>query len=222
MLVRVYDFLCSIWQYTARENDRHFRGNCDFSGWSSQEEAGFTEAQGNKYQPASDRLVNVLRHFPINAQDRILDIGCGKGKAMYLMSRLPFGVIRGYDISDSLVEIANENFHALDLEQCEAVVGDALDFNEYDQFNYFFMFNPFPQKIFGVVMKNLMESLKRYPRKCVLIYLNPVYHEYIVAQTPFHLVYKKKSLLHWYDFFCYQYEGENSNYYYLGKDLQNA
>ncbi|MBS6397602.1 MAG: class I SAM-dependent methyltransferase [Clostridiales bacterium] len=204
MIHRLYAFLSRVWQRAGQENDRRFRGDCDFSEWMSQEEAGFEESQGNKYQPVTDSLVKVLRHFPINIEDSILDIGCGKGKAMYLMSRLPFRRIEGYDLSDRLAVIANKNFRRLGLRQCRAVQGNALTFTEYDKFNYFFMFNPFPQEIFEVMMGNLMESLKRNPRKCVLIYLNPVCHEYLITQTPFRLVYKKRAMVRWYDYFCYE------------------
>ncbi|MDO4261464.1 MAG: class I SAM-dependent methyltransferase [Eubacteriales bacterium] len=204
MLEKIHDLLCDVWQRAAMKNDRRFRGNCDFSGWMSQEEAGFTEREGNKYQPASDKLVKVLEHFPVKVEDSILDIGCGKGKAMYLMSRLPFGTIRGYDLSGRLVDIANDNFHRLGVGQCHAFQANAMEFDGYDDFNYFFIFNSFPQEVFEVMMGRLVESLKRKPRKCVFIYLHPVCHQYIVTQTPFRLVYKKRALTRWYDYFCYE------------------
>lgn len=200
----IHGMLCSIWQWAAKRNDHLFRQDADFSGWLSPGEAGFSEEQGNQYQPSTDALVKVLKRFPISEVDAVLDIGCGKGKAMYLMNRLPFGKIRGYDLSGGLVRIANENFKKLGLKKCRAVQADAASFDDYDDFNYFYIFNSFPQKVFEIMMGHILESVRRNPRKVRFIYLHPVCHDYIVKQTPFHLVYRRKSVISWFDYYCYE------------------
>lgn len=200
----IYRILCGVWQWFARRNDRLFRGNADFSGWTSQKEAGFTEAQGNQYQPTTDYLKKVLEQFSISEEDAILDIGCGKGKAMYLMSAFPFRKIRGYDLSGELVQIANQNFAKLGLKNCEAFQADAVEFTDYDEFNYFYIFNSFPQNVFEIMMFHLLESLKRRPRKIRFIYLNPVCHDYIVAHTPFQMICRKRRWLSWFTYHCYE------------------
>ena len=86
----VHNGLCMLWQGAAVKNDQLFRGNADFSSWMTQEEAGFVEGKGNQYQPSTDALIKVLKRFPISEKDAIIDVGCGKGKAMYLMERFPF------------------------------------------------------------------------------------------------------------------------------------
>lgn len=207
----LYQFLRDLWQHMAMTNDRYFRENCDFSGWMTQREAGFLEEEGNQYQPSSDRLVDILKQFPIEEKDAILDIGCGKGKAMYLMSRFPFHKIRGYDISEKLVQIANGNFRKTGLKQCKAINANALNYDSYDEFNYFFMFNSFPEDVFSIMMKHIMDSIDRRTRKCVFIYMNPVCHTYMIEHTPFRLVYKKRGLLRWYDYYCYEYEPDNND-----------
>lgn len=205
----IYKILCTVWQWFARQNDRLFRKNADFSGWMKQEEAGFTEKQGNQYQPCTNQLEKVLQKFSICKEDAILDIGCGKGKAMYLMSRFPFRKIQGYDLSEELVRIANQNFQKLGLKNCRAFQADAMEFADYDDFNYFFIFNSFPQKVFGVMMKHLLESVERRPRKVRFIYLNPVCHDYMEAHTPFRLIYRKKALLSWFTYHCYEITDRN-------------
>ena len=171
MKERIHKILCGIWQGAARRNDRLFRGDADFSEWMSQEEAGFSEGKGNQYQPSTDALVKVLKRFPVSEKDAILDMGCGKGKAMYLMSRFPFGKISGYDLSEELVHIANQNFQKLGLSRCHAVQADAAAFGDYDAYNYFYIFNAFPQAVFERMMNRVLESLKRRPRNCYFIYL---------------------------------------------------
>lgn len=203
---QMHGMLCSLWQGAARRNDRLFRGDADFSEWMSQEEAGFSEGRGNQYQPSTDALVKVLKRFPISSKDAILDMGCGKGKAMYLMSRFPFGKIRGYDLSEELVQIASRNFQKLGLARCRAVQADATVYEDYDEFNYFYIFNAFPQEIFEAMTGHLMDSLKRRPRDCYFIYLHPVCHEYLANYTPFRLIYKRRSLVSWFDYYCYEYK----------------
>lgn len=202
----LHDIFCGILQWFARLNDRIFRGNADFSGWVSQENAGLSQDHGNQYQPSTDALVRILKRYPISQEDRILDIGCGKGKAMYLMSRYPFGAVRGYDLSEALTRTANDNFHRLGIEdRCQAFQADALEFQDYDEYNYFYLFNPFPEEVFRVMIGHLMDSLKRKPRSCTMIYLHPVCHEYIIQNTPFKLTWKKKSWIDWFDYYCYSY-----------------
>ena len=185
-----------------------FRKGASFSEWATQEEAGFSKEKGNQYQPSTDALVKVLAKFNITSEDSIIDIGCGKGKAMYMMSHFPFRKITGFDLSEKLVGIANENFKKLDekdAKRCLAVQADATTFDQYDEFNYFYAYNPFPEEIFKIMMSHVVDSIKRTPRTCRFIYLNPVCHEYIEANTPFKLVYKRKSLGAWFDYYCYEY-----------------
>lgn len=200
----VYKILCAVWQWFARKNDRLFRKDADFSGWMMQEEAGFTEQQGNQYQPCTSQLKKVLKKLSVCEEDAILDIGCGKGKAMYLMSCFPFRKIQGYDLSEELVRIANANFQKLGLKNCEAFQADAMEFTEYDDFNYFFIFNSFPREVFEIMMEHLMKSMERRPRKVRFIYLNPVCHDYMEVHTPFRLIYKRKSIFSWFTYYCYE------------------
>lgn len=204
---RIYQMICEFWQMMARRNDRLFRENADFSGWMTPEEAGFDADHGHQYQPCTDTLVKVLKKLPISRTDAILDLGCGKGKAMYLMSRFPFRKVGGYDLSGELVHIANENFEHLGVPRCHAVQADAVSYEDYDEYTYFYMFNPFPREVFEAMMGHLLESIRRRPRTCRFIYLHPEYHEYFIKHTPFRLIYKKKSLISWFDYYCYECRG---------------
>ena len=132
--------------------------------------------------------------------------GCGKGKAMYLMGRFPFKKIKGYDLSQELVRIANQNFEKLRMPKCQAVQADAMTYQDYDEFNYFYIFNSFPQEIFQVMIEHVMESILRRPRDCYFIYLHPVCHDYLITHTPFQLMYKRKSVVSWFDYYCYEYK----------------
>ena len=41
----------------------------------------------------------------------------------------------------------------------------------------FFFFNPFDEKIVLEVVKNIMKSIRHYPRKVFVVYLNPMHKE---------------------------------------------
>ena len=130
----------------------------------------------------------------------------GKGKAMYLMERFPFRKIGGYDLSEELVQIANQNFQKLGISRCHAIQADAMAYEDYDEYNYFYIFNAFPQEVFKVMISHVLESIRRQPRTCYFIYLHPVCHEYLVSHTPFRLIYKRRSVVSWFDYYCYQYD----------------
>ena len=78
----IWNMLRRVWQAGAVANDRLFRHGCDFSRWATQEELGFAESAGNQYQPSDGGLKKLLKRFHITPEDAIIDIGCGKGKAM--------------------------------------------------------------------------------------------------------------------------------------------
>lgn len=201
----VKNLLSRLWQFADRLRDRAQFPGCDFAGWVTQEEAGFTPLQGNQYQPSTNALPRVLRRFSITEKDAILDVGCGKGKAMALMRRFPFRQVAGLDISAKLVDTANRNFARLQLKNCRAFQADASSFTGYDGYNYIYFYNSLPRPVFLQALAHLEESLARRPRRCVLIYLNPVYHDDLIQQTAFREVFRRKSWISWFTYVCYEY-----------------
>lgn len=205
----MYNLLCKIWQFFASIKDSIIYKGCDFGTWMVPKELVGHEDKGNKYQPSTDSLKRVLKRFTITKNDRILDIGCGKGKAMYLMSKFSFGEIYGYDISKELVDIANQNIKKLKIDNCKAIVSDAYTYKDYDRFNYFYLCNSFPEKVFSKVIKNIEKSVKNNPRKVILIYMNPVCDNYLKKSSSFKEIYRYKSIIKWFEYRCYECEGEN-------------
>ena len=200
----IWNMLRRVWQAGAVANDRLFRHGCDFSRWATQEELGFAKSAGNQYQPSDGGLKKLLKKFHITPEDAIIDIGCGKGKAMYLMSRFPFGRIAGYDLSEQLAETANENFQKLGLTVCRAFQGDAAVFDGYDEYNYIYLFNAVPEDFFIRSIGHILDSVRRRPRVCVFIYLNPVYDRYLQEETPFRLIGEQNHPIPWFRYRWYQ------------------
>lgn len=204
--------LCRLWQVGSMLGDRLFRKGCDFGAWVDQSEAEFTAEQGNKYQPCNGALNSVLRGCDVRPEDRVLDIGSGKGRAMSIMCRYPFAEVAGIDLSPMLVEIANENFARLGLKHCHAVSADAAVFTDYDRFTYFYLFNSLPEAVFQKAMTNLCASLARRPRPCKLIYLNPVYHDFLLQSTPFTHLRTHPSWSSWFEYRVYEYQPKAADF----------
>lgn len=108
-----HKLLSRVWQFGSSLYDLVAFQGCDFGTWVEQDEAGFTQDKGNRYQPSNGALRSVLAKQHITTEDRILDIGCGKGRAMAIMSKFPFAEVVGIEISESLEKIANQNLKKL-------------------------------------------------------------------------------------------------------------
>lgn len=201
--------LGEIWQLGSRLYDLVVFRGCDFGTWVEQQSAGFSKEQGNRYQPSNGVLRAVLAKQQITARDRILDVGCGKGRAMAIMSRFPFQEVVGIEISRSLEQTAKKNFHKLGLKKCRTILADAGEFTGYDPFNYIYLFNPLPEPVFEKAMQHLCHSLQRCPRHCTIIYLNPVCHDILVTQTPFRLTKIYHSWCAWFEYRIYENIDEN-------------
>lgn len=147
----------------------------DFNRTVLQKELGTDINQCVEYSPASPAVKKVLRQLTINENDCILDIGCGKGKAISYMMSFPFQKIDGIEISEKLVKIAEKNFSMLkQRHRIHLYVCDARHFEDFDSYNYLFFYNPFSRDTMGQVKRHILESLKRLPREMVIIYENPV------------------------------------------------
>ncbi len=204
----LYNSLTKVWRFFSRINDKIFRKGGDFSDWMNQSELGFSDKCGNKYQPSSGKIIYALKQLNISNEDCILDIGCGKGRAMYMMSGFPFKIIDGFDLSDKMVEIANLNFNKVGISnRCKAFKADAANFKDFSQYDFFYAFNPVPKDVFKKLLVNIVNDIKKNPRKCIFIYMNPEYDDYLQKETPFILFKTIKSMIKWNDIYVYMYDG---------------
>jgi len=135
-----------------------------------------------------DDLQKVLAGLDIKKGDAIIDFGCGKGGALITLAAYPFSKITGVEISRDLAEIARKNLARLKISHVEIVCCDAMEFLALDDYNYVYMFNPFPCSVLHSVMENITLSLQARKRRITIIYLNPECHETIIAQGFFQKV----------------------------------
>lgn len=68
----------------------------DFGGRLYQDEIGTSRDRANDYSPSPvSELTSILTKSNLTQRDKIADMGCGKGYAMYLMSKYNIGKVGG-------------------------------------------------------------------------------------------------------------------------------
>lgn len=199
----LYKLACKMYITISGGFDRRAGKEVDFAQWVSKEELNLAEKEGNQYMPSTFELRKVLKKLSISKDDCILDVGCGKGKAMYMMDAFPFKKIGGIDLSQELVDIANKNFEILKSEKCRAICCNALEFKDYHQYTMFYFYNPFPKEVFCQVIEKIVQSCEKNPRKITLIYMNPVCENEILKTGQFEEIYRRKSIISWFEIRCY-------------------
>ena len=115
----------------------------------SEESSVFQATRDTKY------LKKILDDMNISGQDSILDIGCGKGYLMKIFSQYGFYKVGGVEISDRLCNIAKKNLLKEKIDNFIIYNENAKNFNKYEDYNYIYMFNPFPSTVMKTVMYNI-------------------------------------------------------------------
>lgn len=110
-------------------------------------------------------LNKILKNMKIKSDDAILDIGCGKGAALYKFSKY-FNNIYGVEFDKEIYNICCENMNKLNI-KANITNCDIKDYDIPDNINYIFMFNPFS----GKTMENTISKIKS---GTILIYHNPL------------------------------------------------
>ena len=123
---------------------------------------------------------SIFEHLTIKSTDSLIDIGCSKGFVLSKVYHLGFARLTGIDSNNRVIKIACKNMKRLKINKVTFEHIDARDFEHYTYYNYFYLFNPFPLKIFSVVIDKIVETLISNPRKITIIYVNPHYSDYIV------------------------------------------
>lgn len=150
------------------------------------ENLGLTrERSMNAENSGGPTLKSILNALKITPDDAIIDLGSGKGGVLITLAEYPFKKIAGLDISPVVLKVAQDNLAKLGIANVTLHCGDAGDFSNLDEFNYIYMFNPFPCKVMEEVMVNVSKSLIRSPRDMTILYKNPICHETIIKDSLF-------------------------------------
>tara|TARA_B110000046_G_scaffold155409_1_gene165744 strand:- start:137 stop:706 length:570 start_codon:yes stop_codon:yes gene_type:complete len=147
----------------------------DFTSVIATEKLGLDKTLVSKGSPSGNKfLKKLLQDLAISDKDRFLDIGCSKGSAMRTTNKFPFERVDGLELSGKLAEIAKSNFVNTNVYNI-----NATHFKRYNDYNFYYLYNPFPAVIMERVMQeintqNTLNELK------YIIYNNPVCEEVVL------------------------------------------
>jgi tRNA1(Val) A37 N6-methylase TrmN6 len=139
-------------------------------------------AHGVRYDPESPSRFKRLIHAVPSAFDEFtfLDLGCGKGRALFLASHYPFKRIIGVEFSPALAAIAQRNlatYRPRNRQQCTDLSVVCLDAAQYQLPAgplLIYMYNPFRQPVMEQVLDNVKRKIAADPAPLYIAYSLPL------------------------------------------------
>lgn len=117
----------------------------------------------------------------VNANQSIVDFGCGKGRVLAVAAFYGFQRITGVDFAPALCSNAIKNIERIKPfypdTSFSVICDDVVNYKIENDTNVFFFFNPFDEIIMLEVVKNILNSLKQSLRKIYIVYVNPLHKE---------------------------------------------
>ncbi len=137
---------------------------------------------------ATSAVRRALADVPISPEKfTFVDLGCGKGRALFVAAELPFPRMVGVELATELCGIAQSNI-ATNPDWASRITvlnEDATAFNYPDGPLLVYLFHPFLAPILRRVLANLERQLRRAPRETYVLYArNPHYTE-VLKRFPF-------------------------------------
>ena len=123
-------------------------------------------------------LPRALRHIKVSERDTFVDFGCGKGRVVHQAARRwPFRRVIGVEVSPKLAEIARTALaaraHRHRCKHVEIVAADVREFQVPDDLTVGYFFRPFGEETLNPLLRDIIESIDRNPRRVWLIYVWP-------------------------------------------------
>ncbi len=127
--------------------------------------------QGASYLAVEQLFQKLYRQYP---NYMVYDIGCGKGRVLFVAERFGFTDLKGIDLDAALIEVARLNLQNYVRQNAKAqfqfVEQNALQLEIPDAPCIYFLFNPFSDD----VLRPLLHRIKANASKpCVFVYMNP-------------------------------------------------
>ena len=135
----------------------------DFEGYYSAFTLKLENSGVTGYEPCYN-YSRLLKKCKVTKDDSFIDIGSGKGCALYYARKFPFSLIDGVELSKDLADISIENIKILKDDRLHVYNIDAREFKEYEKYNYFYMYNPCNELVMNLILKLILESYKRKKR----------------------------------------------------------
>jgi hypothetical protein len=109
-----------------------------------------------------------------------VDIGSGKGRMVFLATKLPFRRIEGVEFARNLHAAASRTLETLarslpDPHRIMLHHKDAADYEIPSEPCVFYLFNPFERAVLDQFLLNVERSRRARPREIYIVYANPVH-----------------------------------------------
>jgi 16S rRNA G966 N2-methylase RsmD len=105
---------------------------------------------------SSSALANIDKFAPIKGR-KFLDIGSGKGAVVVNAIKLGAKFASGIEFNKKLHIVAERNFKVLKHQgKANSINIDALEFLNYSDYDYYFLFNPFESEIYSEVISRIL------------------------------------------------------------------
>ena len=158
---------------------------------------GFTDSlHHNRYEPTPYGLLDRLfENYRLSPEDRLVDVGCGKGRLNFYVHHLFGAVSAGIEMNPEFYGEALENKkhyakkhkgaeHGIDFYNCLA--------QEYPicaRDNKFYFFNPFSVQVFITFINRVLRSAEEDPRtvEVILFFASQDYTDFLENSTLFQL-----------------------------------
>ena len=122
--------------------------------------------------PSLRRYINKNMHG--GRGHSVLDIGCGKGLVLRFFKSLKFDTVSGIEYEKRLCHIARKNLKSA-AGKIKVYRADAAEFSMYENYDTFYLYNPFDGKTLEKCADKIIATLDMNPRKLTVFYCNPVY-----------------------------------------------
>jgi SAM-dependent methyltransferase len=122
-------------------------------------------------------LLRVFKEIVEETKDfNFVDIGCGKGRAVYVAEYCGYTNLTGIELDKELVEEAKENLKLYPFKRKESAIvfvhENALDYAYKNKPAVYFLFNPFNEAILRKVLETIIQSTQS---ETWFVYMNPLF-----------------------------------------------
>jgi hypothetical protein len=139
--------------------------------------------EGVHYTPLPYPMIfRMLRLLDLQPSDVFVDVGCGKGRVVCCVCRVPIRTVVALELNNELLGQALENTARVRGRRTTVVpVALSAESYNYDAATVVYLYNPFNERITRLVLRRLYESYLAVPRPIRVVYANPV-HESLLKE----------------------------------------
>ena len=163
---------------------RLYIGNADIKASSPYEAVNFYMLE---------KLLKAFRDM--SSETSIVDLGCGKGRAMVVAAHFGFKKLVGIDFANELCLEAARNMERTKLSindiEWKVIHANVLDYSIEPGDAVFFMFNPFAENTVSTFLDKLEASYAQHPRKTWFLYASPQ-HAAVLEKRGYEIMYRHK------------------------------